>query len=586
MKKFLSILLALTMAVSLAVPAYAVAPNQTKSGYYLDTINSYVLPYVTEDYKSVVQGQSTTLNFYAHIIHPKAAYISFTFFHETGDQDPVEIRLPARQGTYTFSWTWNASRNMFKPGNYQFFTCVEDINYNDIGSHETIYLNVVTSAKPATGLEFYWGGHPYEGNASLLIDTEYDRCTGYVMPSPMDSTSDRKVTYTSSDPSVILVAEQVAGYGYFIAKKPGTATITATCGKLTKSIPVKVETISALYIRKPNTTVLCPGRESILDTYCPELTYVHAKWTSSDPGVVSIDKEGRYVCLKPGQATLTASLSGKTDSIVLTVQEHDPFYNREETTPTCTQEGAITGRCSRCDKNVKVSIPATGHSFGMDVTRIEPTATQTGLETGVCIVCEEPNVSNLIPAVFADTDANTWYAEHVDYVYDKGIMNGSSATTFAPDRTMTRAELVTVLYRIAGSPEVEGALPFTDVKAGQWYSDAVLWASQNDIVNGVGDNRFAPTANITREQIATILYRYSKFTGIEMAEGTDLTTFPDCGNVAGFALDGMAWAVAEGLITGTVSGGVTSLSPKATATRAQLATIISRYQQMFTGDEA
>lgn len=183
--------------------------------------------------------------------------------------------------------------------------------------------------------------------------------------------------------------------------------------------------------------------------------------------------------------------------------------------------------------------------------------------------------------LFWDVKEGDWFCDAVYYCYENDILNGTGVGRFQPDGVTTRAMVVTVLYRIAGSPEVEGELPFNDVEAGQWYSDAVLWASQNDIVNGVGNDRFAPTANITREQIATILYRYSKFTGIEMAEGADLTTFPDCGSVADFALEGMAWAVAEGLITGAVSGGTTTLSPQASATRAQLATIISRYQQMF-----
>jgi len=186
--------------------------------------------------------------------------------------------------------------------------------------------------------------------------------------------------------------------------------------------------------------------------------------------------------------------------------------------------------------------------------------------------------------LFWDVKEGDWFCDEVYYCYENDILNGTGVGRFQPDGVTTRAMVVTVLYRLAGSPEVEGELPFTDVEAGQWYSDAVLWANQNEIVNGVGGDRFAPTANITREQIATILYRYSKFTGIEMAEGADLTTFPDSGKVADFALEGMAWAVAEGLITGTVSGGTTTLSPQASATRAQLATIISRYQQMFPAD--
>jgi len=187
--------------------------------------------------------------------------------------------------------------------------------------------------------------------------------------------------------------------------------------------------------------------------------------------------------------------------------------------------------------------------------------------------------------VFTDTDYKAWYSDHVDYVYDEGIMNGTGEHSFGPDMALSRAMVVTVLYRAAGSPEVTGEIPFADVEEGMWYSDAILWAYQNEVVNGVGDgSRFDPNGNITREQIATILYRYTQSLGVEMAEGADLNTYPDGAMVSAYAEEGMAWAVGEGLITGAVSNGVTTLSPWNTATRAQFATIISRYQQMFPAD--
>ena len=188
--------------------------------------------------------------------------------------------------------------------------------------------------------------------------------------------------------------------------------------------------------------------------------------------------------------------------------------------------------------------------------------------------------------LFWDVKEGDWFCDAVDYCYENNILNGTGVGRFHPDGVTTRAMVVTVLYRLAGSPEVEGELPFTDTEAGLWYSDAVLWASQNNIVNGIGNGRFAPANNITREQFATILYRYTQTLGVEMAEGAKLNTFPDSGNVSGYAKEAMEWAVAEELINGTVSGGVTTLAPQATATRAQLATIISRYQQMFAENEA
>lgn len=137
---------------------------------------------------------------------------------------------------------------------------------------------------------------------------------------------------------------------------------------------------------------------------------------------------------------------------------------------------------------------------------------------------------------------------------------------------MTRAMLVTVLWRYAGEP-VEGTNNFTDIPSGQWYTNAVVWAATNGIVNGVGDNKFNPDGNISREQMATILYRYSDSQGIDTSASTDLNSFPDASKVSGYAADAIKWAVAEGLINGSDG----KLLPQGNATRAQVATILMRF---------
>ena len=152
-------------------------------------------------------------------------------------------------------------------------------------------------------------------------------------------------------------------------------------------------------------------------------------------------------------------------------------------------------------------------------------------------------------------------------------MGGVSATEFAPQGTMTRAMIVTVLYREAGSPAVAEASSFSDVPAGEWYSDAVAWAAHNSIVGGVGDNKFDPNGNITREQMATILYRYASGKDIDTSARADLSAFPDAQNVSSYALDAMKWAVAEGLVNGSDG----KLLPQGNATRAQVATILMRF---------
>ena len=139
---------------------------------------------------------------------------------------------------------------------------------------------------------------------------------------------------------------------------------------------------------------------------------------------------------------------------------------------------------------------------------------------------------------------------------------------------MTRAMLVTVLWRNAGSPK-SGSSHFTDVKDGQWYTNAVAWATKAGIVNGVGNNRFAPNDPVTREQLATILFRYSK---VETSYSSDyLQNYPDGSSVSGYAQEAMVWALRRGLINGVLSNNVSYLQPRGTATRGQTATILYRW---------
>ena len=175
---------------------------------------------------------------------------------------------------------------------------------------------------------------------------------------------------------------------------------------------------------------------------------------------------------------------------------------------------------------------------------------------------------------FTDVEENGWYHTGVDFMVRNGFMNGVADDAFDVDGNLTRAQLVTILYRIAGEPESTATNPFADVADGQWYTNAVIWAAENGIVKGVNTTTFAPNDQITREQIATILFRYAK---AEKVEGK-LAGFPDAEMVSDYAADAMAWAVEQGLINGiSESDGKTYLAPQETATRAQIAVILMRY---------
>ena len=183
---------------------------------------------------------------------------------------------------------------------------------------------------------------------------------------------------------------------------------------------------------------------------------------------------------------------------------------------------------------------------------------------------------------FADVDIPSWYHEGVDFVVAGGYMNGTSETTFAPALTVNRAMVITVLYRMAGSPAVTGTHAFADVAAGSFYENAVIWGVENGIVNGKSAASFAPGDAVTRQELATFLYRFADYMGCDVSSRYDsLSAFADTGDVAAYAVAPMKWAVGTGLINGVDA---THLAPGAQSNRAQLAVLMLRlYTEVLGG---
>ena len=316
------------------------------------------------------------------------------------------------------------------------------------------------------------------------------------------------------------------------------------------------------------------------DTYIDEESYVDALGhdyvsTVTDP-----------TCTERGYTSLTCSRCG--DAIIdadsyVDALGHD--YNDIVTLPSCKESGSTTHVCSRCgDRFTDSYITALGHDWDEGVVTVPATTTSEGTKLFTCTRCGEKK-TELIPkieepvditTVFKDVKAGKWYTKAIDYVYTNGLMKGMTEDTFEPDTTMSRAMVVTVLYRMDGENKVQTSCPFTDLKA-NWYKDAVNWAFANGVVKGISETLFDPNGNVTREQLAAILYRYTEYKNGDVSARADLSTFPDASKVSKYARDAMSWAVAEGLITGNKIGGKDYLDPKGNATRAQVATILMRY---------
>lgn len=348
-------------------------------------------------------------------------------------------------------------------------------------------------------------------------------------------------------------------------------------------------------------------------------------------------------CTQPGRAVGTCPRCGVKINEVIPAKGHDYSYADVRTEPTCTESGHYQGTCPRCNQDYNDIIPALGHDWGEWVVTQEPTAETTGHRYHICARCNtradedipklhehawnagvvtqkptatEPGVKTFtcticgatkteaIPATgvpdvcpggptcpgyaFRDMPASTdWAHEGLDYCIYHGYIAGTSAITVAPNGVCTRAQLVSILYRMQGEPTTVAGYelaklraPFNDVPRGQWYTDAIWWAKLTGVVSGTSATTFDPSGEITREQLAVILYNYTKqFAPGSLTEAGSLAGFPDAGSVSSWARTEMAWAVGNGLISGTGSGGVAYLSPKGSATRAQVAAILMRFEQ-------
>ena len=349
-------------------------------------------------------------------------------------------------------------------------------------------------------------------------------------------------------------------------------------------------------------------------------------------------------CTQPGRAVGTCARCGVKIDEVIPAKGHDYSYKSASSTePTCTESGRYQGTCPRCNQDYNDTIPALGHDWGEWVVAQEPTYTTTGYRYHVCTRCNtrvgedipklhehawnagvvtqkptatEPGVKTFtcticgatkteaIPATgvpdvcpggptcpgyaFRDMPVPAdWSHEGLDYCIYRGYIAGTSASTVAPTGVCTRAQLVSILYRMQGEPTTVRGIelaklraPFNDVPRGQWYTDAIWWAKLTGVVAGTSATTFDPEGEITREQLAVILYNYTQqFASGSLTATGSLAGFPDAGSVSSWARTEMAWAVGNGLISGTGSGGVAYLSPQGSATRAQVAAILMRFEQ-------
>ena len=268
-------------------------------------------------------------------------------------------------------------------------------------------------------------------------------------------------------------------------------------------------------------------------------------------------------------------------SYAITVEQ--PDHGTVTVTPNRATQGTTVTITATPDQGYQVNAVTVTDRFG-DAVQVTENADGT-------YTFPMPNGQVTITATFVETEApvgepfldvneGDWFYDAVAYANENGLMDGVGGNRFAPNSATTRAQLVTILYRLEGQPAVSGDLPFTDVEAGTWYTNAVVWAAQNGIVNGVGDDTFAPGNDLTREQLVTILYRYAEAKGYDVSASADLAGYPDGEEIQAYAREAMAWAVAENIIQGMEDD---TLKPAGNASRAQIATILMRFCEGVAG---
>ena len=462
------------------------------------------------------------------------------------------------------------------------------VKATNTGGSDSKSLSITIGAQtnvPVTGVSLNTSTlNLIEGGTGTLIAT--------VLP---DNATNKKVTWSSNAPGVATVDSS----GKVTAVAPGTATITVTTedGNKTATCAVTVTAatvpVTGVTLSQTQASLYCnrtPNTLALTARVAPDnATNKAVNWTSSDSAVATVDQNGVVTAVAPGTAVITATAAdgrGASASCTVTVSSYLPPANPNyRITVEATQGGTVTADPTAAKAGTTVTltpVPDRGYQVGtVAVTDRFGDAVAVTEQADGTYTFTMPNGQVTVTVTFAeaplpfhDVTEGDWFYDAVRCAYETGLMDGVGDSLFAPNSETTRAQLVTILYRLEGEPEVSGTSGFTDVEAGTWYADAVAWAAENGIVNGVSETEFAPGKDITREQLATILFRYTEAKGYDVSARADLSAYPDADQIQSYAAESVAWAVAEGLIQGFEDN---TLRPAGNATRAQIATILMRF---------
>lgn len=516
-------------------------------------------------------GTLTALNFFGGSMPAEAAITAVAL---SGTDNSVIDTISVNGGTLTYSSATNiATEDTTETYNVTIATK----NYNDINAT----LTFTTVAKtPVTISGVSVADKVYNGQAVSYIGTPTAAANGETV-----EVSAYTYTWQNAEGNVLSAAPVNAGsYKLVIAVAAddpnyvGSATVSFTISKAT-------------------VTVTVDDKEAYVGSDMPELTYTVSGLASGESLAVNptltcnadMDKPGEYAITASGAAVPATGNYNETITYVpgtLTVSRRPinvgPTYDIDVADSENGSVKASLGNASEGSVITLTVTPDEGYRLGsitvIDENGDEVEVRRSGSEYKFTMPDGDVRVSarfvrdtGALP--FNDVKPGDWFYEYVAYVYNNGIMDGVGTGEFSPNAATTRGMVVTVLYRLYGEPAVSGGSSFTDVAPGAYYADAVAWASNAGIVNGTSGTTFSPNDLVTREQFAAMLYRYMQYTGADTSARASLSGFADAGKVSSYAADAVAWTVAEGVLNGRSA---TEIAPQGNCTRAEVAAMITR----------
>ena len=523
--------------------------------------------------QSAAQTGSVSLDQFFQAV-PAGAEIKEVSSTDNNVIDDIDISDDGKAITYT-------SKTDLKTENAKdtYTVTIETKNYNDITA-TLIFTTIAKTPVNITGVSVTGAGKTYDGRAVSYAGTPVAKTND---GTEVTVTGTYSYVWQTADGTALSAAPKDAGSYKLVI----TLNDTAYLGSAEVSFTIS----------KAQVTITANDAEAYTGSDMPKLSYTvtglaTGEKLAKEPSVscaADMKKAGSYVIAVSGAEVPNTNNYEETITYVsgtLEVKNRPvnigPTYDIKVLDSAHGTVRASLGNASE-GSTIRLTVtPDEGYSLANLIVRDERGRRIDVAKSGGVYRFVMPAGDVTIEAVFAQgttvlpfTDVSTydWFYEYVKYVYDNGIMDGIDVGVFGPGITTTRAMLVTMLYRVAGEPYVSGTNDFADVAANTWYTDAVTWASKNGIVTGVDVGVFNPNGAITREQLATILYRYAEYVGEDVSARASLSRFTDTGSISAYARDAMSWAVAEGILDGRTA---TELAPTGECTRAEVATMIAR----------